>query len=265
MLKTRVITGAVLALVFIGIFALSYISWVLPLLAAVLSIMSLYELQRATGFLKHKGAMLLAGVGVMLLAVLPIPNLTVWMGLAFALALPVFRWLMSRVGQDSRIPDGICWLIAGMLPIFYRTMAELRGMEHGLYLLVLAILVAVTTDVGAYFAGSNFGKHKLAPALSPHKTIEGSIGGTLTTVVLLMVFSVLACGEIRWGVLMAYLVLGSAMGQFGDLSMSALKRIVGIKDYSHLLPGHGGVLDRFDSVLFILPFSYLFLRLFPLN
>jgi len=131
-----------------------------------------------------------------------------------------------------------------------------------MYLLGITILVSVITDIAAYFVGKVCGKHKLAPIISPKKTVEGSIGGTVFAVAILtfmaFILNVTRILQVNYGILIIYLVLASIVGQFGDLAMSSIKRIAGIKDYGNLLPGHGGILDRFDSHLFVLPFTYLF-------
>lgn len=124
-------------------------------------------------------------------------------------------------------------------------------------LIWFVFIAAFGTDVAAYFTGYVFGKHKLAPTISPKKTIEGSVGGILGSAVISGVFA--------WFFMPALLnhciligLLGSVFAQIGDLTASVFKRKVGIKDYGDLIPGHGGVLDRFDSILFTAPFVYYY-------
>lgn len=137
-----------------------------------------------------------------------------------------------------------------------------REYDHGKLLVWLAFISAFGCDTGAYFTGYFLGKHKLCPALSPKKTIEGSVGGIITAVVLCLLYGVwinknytlegvnvlLLCGLIGFA--------GSIISQIGDLAASSIKRQVGIKDYGNLMPGHGGVLDRFDSVIMTAPVLY---------
>ena len=117
-------------------------------------------------------------------------------------------------------------------------------------------------DVGAYFVGRAVGTHKLAPIISPGKTVEGGLGGMVSSVILMGLIASLYCQcagvEMQYGWLLLYLFLASIIGQFGDLAMSTIKRTVGIKDFSRVLPGHGGILDRFDSFLFAAPFAVLY-------
>lgn len=137
-----------------------------------------------------------------------------------------------------------------------------REYTYGQYFVWLIFISAFGCDTGAYFAGVTFGKHKLIPELSPKKTIEGSIGGVLAATVLSILFGMYiehSCA-LEWvdTVFLCMLtgIIGSVLSQFGDLAASSIKRFVGIKDYGNVIPGHGGILDRFDSVLFTAPVVY---------
>ena len=120
------------------------------------------------------------------------------------------------------------------------------------------MLIVWLTDSGAYLFGRKLGKHKLAPRVSPNKTWEGSICGTLlATVVLAVYLYFFPVGYHNWGLMVFLTLLLSILGQFGDLVESALKRFYGVKDSGKILPGHGGILDRFDSMLLVMPALYL--------
>ena len=140
----------------------------------------------------------------------------------------------------------------------------IRGLNNGKFLIWYVFLASWLTDVFAYLTGKAVGKHHFTD-ISPNKTIEGCIGGTLGATILIVIYTILlnkfAGFEIN--VIIAGLVgiLLSIIGQIGDLSASCIKRHVGIKDYSDLIPGHGGMVDRLDSVIFIAPFAYAFLML----
>ena len=114
------------------------------------------------------------------------------------------------------------------------------------------------TDTAAMEIGKRWGKHKLAPNISPNKTVEGSIAGTLAAVILVSVYAVLVLG-INIGIAIIMTLIASVLGQVGDLLESALKRWAGVKDSGKILPGHGGILDRFDSMLLSAPFVYIIL------
>lgn len=121
----------------------------------------------------------------------------------------------------------------------------------------LVLLAAFISDIGAYFTGYFLGKHKLCPHLSPKKTIEGAVGGVVFATILCGLFGYIFVPEI-FGHCVIMGAIGSAISQCGDLTASAFKRKMGIKDYGHLIPGHGGVLDRFDSVIFVAPFVFYY-------
>lgn len=154
-------------------------------------------------------------------------------------------------------------VVPSMLSVFV-LMADL---EHARLYMFLPFVSAFTSDAFALFAGMRFGKHKLAPHLSPKKTIEGSVGGFLGAALCcvlygLVIGKVLGHAPVYW-VLALYGLLGSLVSQMGDLSFSYIKRQYGIKDYGHLFREHGGVLDRFDSVTFCAPLTYLLLMIVP--
>lgn len=133
----------------------------------------------------------------------------------------------------------------------------------GINLILYLLIVSMVTDVFAYFIGIKFGKHKLAPEISPKKSIEGSIGGLVfgaTAATLFAYFTNLIDGSIFIIILLSLAL--SAIAQTGDLVASKFKREAGIKDYSNILPGHGGILDRFDSSMFAAIFLMLFVILF---
>jgi phosphatidate cytidylyltransferase len=159
----------------------------------------------------------------------------------------------------------------GILYISYPLVSAvviLYTLPAGWYWLLTAFAVPWISDTTAYFVGSIVGTHKILPHISPNKTLEGALGGIIGPVIAMMIWLplVLSQQSIRiiapkTGVLLAYAVLfGLVLGlfsQLGDLFASALKRWVGVKDFGHILPGHGGVLDRFDSTFFTLPLTLL--------
>lgn len=125
----------------------------------------------------------------------------------------------------------------------------------------LIFIIAFGTDTFAYLAGNLFGKHKLCPTISPNKTIEGSIGGVLGSILLVIVYSIyFKLGSIANIILLT--IISSIIAQLGDLTASRIKRICGIKDYGSIMPGHGGVLDRFDSIIFTTPVIYYYISSF---
>ncbi len=149
----------------------------------------------------------------------------------------------------------------GYIPFFIMFLSLINGIDNGKILIGYILVASWGTDVFAYLIGSKFGKHKFSK-VSPKKSIEGCIGGALGTVSIALIYTFILntyfsydYSYIYIGVLSAVL---SLIGQLGDFSASSIKRYVDIKDYSNLLPGHGGMMDRIDSVLFIAPFAYMF-------
>ena len=147
---------------------------------------------------------------------------------------------------------------------FIMFVAFIDGMPNGKILIWYAIFAAWGTDIFAYFIGKHFGKHKFSK-VSPKKSIEGCIGGTIGAVILMLIYTYVA--NTYWGMNYSYLfitgigIILSLVGQIGDFAASSIKRYVDVKDYSNLIPGHGGMLDRIDSLMFLAPFAYVFLTM----
>ncbi len=158
-------------------------------------------------------------------------------------------------------------LFAGyILPMLFTSLLRIYMMDNGKVLLLMPFIIAFASDSFAYFCGMFLGKHKLAPELSPKKTIEGSAGGFIGTILCMVLFGfVMQAYEFKvdFLILVVYGFLGSLAGQLGDLSFSAIKRLHNIKDYSNVIPGHGGILDRFDSMLFVAPLIELLMLWVP--
>jgi phosphatidate cytidylyltransferase len=133
----------------------------------------------------------------------------------------------------------------------------------GAWIVTYVFAVTWSTDAGAYFVGMRFGKHKLAPKLSPKKTVEGSIGGIVAAIAVSLLWG--AGIHLPWWHCLILGPLIGVLGQIGDLCESALKRDIGVKDFGMVLPGHGGILDRFDSLLFTAPIAYYYLQYFAVH
>ena len=157
-------------------------------------------------------------------------------------------------------------LYVTILTSYAFSLRELDGGKGGLFIFLLAFLTDVAADTMAYEVGSRIGKHKLIPAVSPKKTVEGSIGSFVGSILAALIMGILFIytGWFTKIALYWYPVIGLVVGfisQIGDLAASVIKRYAGIKDFSNLIPGHGGVLDRLDSLMFVFPVVYYFARL----
>ena len=175
-----------------------------------------------------------------------------------------FVCMVVEYGKDRALTftDMSAVFVAGLaIPLALSCLLRLRMMPYGGGMVLIPLVAAFCSDSAALFTGMACGKHKLAPLVSPKKTVEGAIGGLVGGMVGMVIFRIVFffCTvhslNILWCMLLG--LVGAAMGQLGDLSFSAIKRQCGIKDYGRLLPGHGGVLDRFDSVIFAAPVIWL--------
>lgn len=186
--------------------------------------------------------------------------------LAFALAI-------HRYDESQGIPFAAVTaaLFAGLVfPLMLSCLLRLRMVPFlGEVLVFMPLCIAFGSDTFALFAGMLCGKHKLAPRVSPKKTVEGAVGGLIGGVIGMTLMAVIG-GMVLGDAFLApvhvlvFGIVGSAVSQIGDLSFSVIKREFGVKDYGYLLPGHGGILDRFDSVTFVAPLVWLAMTLFGL-
>ena len=192
----------------------------------------------------------------------PIQGLMPW--LTAAQAVVVFICMVLEYGKKEEMDfTALCAiLIAGVaIPMALTCLLRLRMLEHGAGLVLIPLVAAFMSDTMALFGGMLFGKTKLAPLVSPKKTREGAVSGLVGGMAGMILFRIFffLCTEVQlhigWCVLLG--LVGSVLGQLGDLSFSCIKRQYGIKDYGRLLPGHGGVLDRFDSVIFAAPVLWM--------
>lgn len=201
------------------------------------------------------------------LTALPVLPLTALLGTLLVLALFVVS--ICRYGSARPVPFAAVTaaLFAGLVfPLMLSCLLRLRMMPYtGMLLVFFPLCISFGSDTFAFFAGLLFGKHKLTP-VSPKKTVEGAVGGLVGGVIgtaLMMAVGSYVLADAFWNfeLLALFGLVGSAISQIGDLSFSVIKREFGVKDYGNLLPGHGGVLDRFDSVTFVAPFVWLVLNM----
>lgn len=182
----------------------------------------------------------------------------------YVLCMVVFTLIKHKEMDLAKILTGIC--AVPFLSFVFVFMGGIINVKNGVYYILLLFVFSSGCDMGAYFTGVTIGAHKLCPELSPKKTVEGAIGGVVTTIVLTLVVVFIFKNhiDINTAKIVATVLLSVPLciiGMMGDLFASAIKRSVGIKDYGNLIPGHGGILDRFDSILMISPVLYGLIRL----
>ncbi len=266
-MKTRIISSLImvplLGLVFLG---------GIPLFVAVavISLIAMHEFykgfehmnihpMRIPGYVF--GAMLLGIIFVFLFSDADTAKLSegllLWVFVTTAGGLSLSLFLKKHDIVDSLVTIiGVIYL-----PFFFMHVALISQLPENSNMIWLVFITAFCTDIFAYFAGMLLGKHKLCPEISPKKTVEGSIGGIIGSICISALFGQLVCPQHIAGCV-AMGLIGSLFAQCGDLIASSFKRKMGIKDYGNLIPGHGGILDRFDSVVLTAPFIYYYIVLF---
>lgn len=285
---TRIISGAV-GVVLIAAVLFFHDTLVLPIAVAAIIAVMLFELLRAVKLEKCLPILCaseLCGIAMPYLysffyhieriqkddvatvyvvemdGTIPLAAFVVTLAAAFVIFL---TWL--RKHKEIRY-EQIFFALACMVlvPQAMTTMVRIErcSSEDGLFLLIMGLCGAWIADTGAYFTGVAFGKHKLCPEISPKKTIEGFVGGIVTTGIVYAVAFCVYNKEVSVSHILVPFIMGAVcavIGTLGDLSASMVKRQIGFKDYGKIMPGHGGLMDRFDSVLFVLPTFYAFISL----
>ncbi|NLG93244.1 MAG: phosphatidate cytidylyltransferase [Clostridiales bacterium] len=247
---------------------------------SLISVLAVYEIIAALGLLKKHVLVipsLLFSAAVPLLQLVAEPHMmhlgVLQQGFYFLYTVVIFSALILYHQFITFREVGVIYSMSLMIPTALQTIISLRtvGGKHGMFYVIIAIFSAWIADTGAYFAGSRFGKHKLCPNISPKKTVEGVIGGFVLNIAAMIVFGyIFHVVYYAYSVNVSYLSLfligffGTIMSILGDLSFSLIKRSCHIKDFGELIPGHGGILDRFDSVIFEAPFVYLFVHFMPI-
>lgn len=262
MFRERLISGIVLVAAAL-IFILTG-GPILAVLLAVISVIGLNELYRAIGVEDQKFSPLawVGYLGCVVYYMMVFWNQTAYtMTVLIALlilfmAVYVFTYPRYRTDQVTGAFFGIVYVVI-MLACIY----QLRAGKDGIYLVWLIFLASWGCDTCAYCVGVLFGKHKMSPKLSPKKSVEGAVGGVAGAALLGILYALVVgdrlSGDVNYVLLFAVIcAAGALISMVGDLAASAIKRNHDIKDYGKLIPGHGGILDRFDSVIFIAPVIY---------
>jgi len=263
-LRTRLLTAAVL-LPAVGALVLFAPPWFFTIFIAIAGLWGLYEVAAMTGALHWVAIPLFAVVGgVPLFALLYEADLGFVRWLVPLLVIVMMLGLAVRIeiaggGERFRGPR-LVFIGAAYVGFLFPFFALLRNSPGGIPMLLLVILLAVVSDTGAYFVGRYMGRTKLAPSVSPNKTVEGAVGGLIATVVAGPVLFQMRGGTWHVGAALLFSAVISILAQLGDLAGSALKRAAGVKDSGWIFPGHGGLLDRTCSLVFAVVFAYYWTR-----
>ncbi|MBO5375072.1 MAG: phosphatidate cytidylyltransferase [Clostridia bacterium] len=268
-MKTRIITGIVAIALFVPVCIFSdYV--VFPIVMSILSAVGVYEMAKCLGMDKKWALTVPMYIVALALPIVrfyinkqshffAIAMIAIFFVLIYSLGYVMFRKNQDKIG-DILTLYALFFYIVGC----FSSIVCVRYMAYGKYVYLLVFLGAWVCDTFAYFTGRFFGKHKLIPEISPKKTIEGSIGGIVFTIGAFILYRVLLFKiftdlkiNLPYLLVIILAIAASIVSQIGDLVASAIKRQYNLKDYGKLFPGHGGVLDRFDSVMLVAPVVYV--------
>lgn len=273
-MSLRIISGVTGAIFAVAILLLNKeFLFLINFLVALIAAVSMIEIFNAIGMAKLN---YVTASTVIFVTVLPITGYgIIWQIFLYfytilMLGLTIFN---SKYSSKFKIENiALVYMLAVIITVSLNKIIEIRSLDEkfGGFYALLALGTAWTSDTGAYFCGKFLGKNKLCPEISPKKTIEGVIGGVAVCVISLILIGLLFNNlmfynryRINYILLIFMGIIGSLVSALGDLCFSAIKRSCHIKDFGNVIPGHGGILDRFDSVIFVVPYVYLFLKLFP--
>ena len=239
------------------------------IVCGVVGVIAAYELLWRTGLVKNVRMVCYAGLTAFGMA------FWCYWGMEYRWALLgvllLFCALMAEVlVSRGKLPFAqAAYTLAGglLIPFLLTSLLRLFLMEQGRILILIPLVIAFVSDSCAYFVGCAIGKHKLAPAISPKKSVEGAVGGVLGAVLGMELFCLVLQLAFRmepdYVTALVFGLLGAVAGIFGDLCFSVIKRQTSIKDYGNLIPGHGGILDRIDSLLIVGPMVEVLMLLLP--
>lgn len=259
------VSSTVLGLPMVIIVLLLGNKYVIDVALAIVAVIALHEYFNA--FSKYKPIKwvgYLSAISISLIHIIPEDMLLKTIALAIpVIVIVLFMQLVIKNMKISIIDIaitlfGICYIV-----LFILFIPLMAGEENGKIYIWYIFIISWGTDIFAYLVGKRFGKHKFSK-ISPNKSIEGCVAGIVGAVVLALIYTFFVnkfalVHVISYVAITIVAIILSIVGQFGDFSASSIKRFVGIKDFSNLIPGHGGILDRIDSLIFIAPFAYILL------
>lgn len=263
-MKQRLITGIFAGAVFLGLCVIGDLPFHLLILA--MSLIGYYEFVK---MIKVRPFSAVASMGFLGVLMIMFPwkllNITYSPGVEMIWIFLFLLMLMTVLTKNRINIQQVSLLLLGMLYIgfgfYFITESRQAADGHGLFWTFLLLSCIWASDAGAYFVGKQWGRHKLWPAISPNKTIEGALGGVVIAILIGIVFSLLSGDILGLGRACLIGVACAVVGQLGDLMQSAYKRVYNIKDSGKLLPGHGGILDRCDSWIIVFPFVHIVMLL----
>lgn len=267
-MKMRVIAALVLIPVLLAIVFLAP-PIILAIAVGVVCAIGAYELLAGTGLVKHIRLIAYTMITALLVPLWCYFGMQEIFGLLGVFLFAFFLFGETILSHGKLSFEKLCICFAGglLIPYFLSSLVRLIGDGSNRMTILIPFVLAYMADTGAYFIGCAWGRHKLAPNISPKKSVEGLIGGVVTAILGMLLYcwilQIAFHANVNYLYVITYGIIGSLAGTFGDLTFSAIKRQVGIKDYGNLIPGHGGILDRFDSVIIVAPLTEILLAFLP--
>ncbi|MDF9867459.1 phosphatidate cytidylyltransferase [Bacilli bacterium PM5-3] len=260
-MKIRVITALAILGVLIPIIYLSPLMF--KIMALVIVAIATHEILDVK---KAKNYLLLTKILLYVITLLPLILIKDFtqINIIFVVGIIVSFIILMLIDKNIDFNDMTYLFCVSLFIIIASNSAMyLRNLDNGFYIIIFTILVTAASDTGAFFAGSAFGKHKLIPRISPNKTVEGLVGGVVLAVIIGVLYSLfLPSGFDNISIVIIVSIIFGFMAAVGDLFFSAIKRSNNIKDFSNMLPGHGGILDRIDSHLMNLIMCFALICIF---
>ncbi len=245
-------------------------SWATTVTVAMASVVAVWELLHTTKLVRHKRLIAYSMVMAVAIAVWSHTDARLSWGIAglwvYCVAL-IGEMLAghAKLGFDKITITASAGIV---IPLCYTAFTRMTVTPQGDFYVFIALILAFIADSGAYFAGRFFGKHKLAPIISPKKTVEGAIGGVISVMLVMCLYGWALESwyhvEYNYLVGLIYGFVGAIASIVGDLTFSVIKRQVGIKDYGKIIPGHGGILDRCDSMVLVAPLTEILMYMLPI-
>lgn len=265
MLKQRIITGAFISLMLFIFIYFSNNGYIASLLASILSAFSIYELFKLVGYHQNEKLLICYIIASFVFSFLSFDKFVELEVIIVFLFLTLFIFLIIDFTQVNYIAKELILIVGLFVILMFKAIPEIARLNDGRLYLCIGVLICGLTDIFSLFIGKILGKTPLCKNISPRKTVEGAVGGTLCSILIILIicFLISLFCEVYFNYINLVLVslIVSIAGHFGDISMSIIKRKACVKDFSNILPGHGGILDRFDSLLLGLPMMYILISL----
>ena len=267
-MKVRMIAAAALIPVLLAVVLVAP-PVLLAIMCGLLSSIAAFELLVGTGFVKNIRLISYTAIIAFFVPLWCHFGMEPWwalLGITLFVVLLFAELLISSANvRFERL--SICFVAGLLIPYMLSALVRIMSVDAGRQLILIPFVLAFVSDSGAYFVGCAWGRHKLAPVISPNKSIEGVVGGVVAAILGMLLYcwilDLAFHAHVNYAYAVTYGIIGSLAGVFGDLCFSAIKRQSNIKDYGKLIPGHGGALDRFDSVIIVAPVVELLLVLLP--